>query len=540
MSGSSRTIVSLAWMSALLILVACGSEGSEAPDDVADLLEASEPLDVDTVASDTDANDALDSEVEPLPPLITRVEAGEPLDTAEILSVTEDYLELLRETRYFGVTDERVHGWPRSDAQGRYWYGTWWSGVQVVKEGGAVTYRHSEDGADNNGMRSAPILTSVCFAEALWGNQEPLLRKLVRGFNSWGMAMERVDMSDDDGALYDTGVLLARSHYPESITSTDDGREIAIDYSQNRPGVDLDEEKPPSIYVHNPDNPHWGDIYVKNKRSKDDIGHMFQAFAFLPACAASPSPELATDLEGLASLYRAWSQRVEDDDWRIATIDEDWEVYWPFEDLAFFIQEQGVECKAMLATRLYGRGDPGSLDCGDGITVLSEQWAVKNDFHQIQRSFHEAAAALAQHAGQDEIARALLQGLAWRLDRIFDAREDDTAGGDPYAGPHEQDLAELVVMAANVGVPLTWREVRFLHARIREAHSGYLSEGMKPLYHVFDADTPDGDYAYNPGAGGFFWRYLGAPLGLCASPYVRGRSAMALDCARIRAEVVSP
>lgn len=527
----------LALVSIVAALVACGgSEGggdSEAGaglgadalvdgsgDQVGDDagLELGAELDVDAVADLPDATE---------PPVFSRAEAGEPLTDAEVTAVTELYLELLREARWFEVTDERVHGWPRSDPEGRYWYGTYWGGVKVEKENGEVTFLHPEDGADNNGMRTGPILASVCFAQALWGNQTPLLHKLVRGFNSWGMCMERESLPEQD-------VLVARSHYPVSVTSTDDGRTIHIDYSLNRPGVNLDEAEPPTLYVHNPDNPHWGDIWIKNKRSKDDVGHMLQALGYLPSCTADAGVELATDVAAVEDLYGRFFRRIEDEDWRIITVTEDWEAWHPFEDLAFYVQSGGTECSLMLASRLYGRGDPGELDCGDGISVLDEQWALKNDYHQIHRSFHEAAILLARRHGHDELADTLLAGMAWRLDKIFDAREAAAAGGPAYTGSHDKDVAELVSASAAVGLPLTWREVRFLHDRVREAHEGYLSQGLRPHLNVFDEATPDGSYAYNPDAPGFFWRYLAHALGTCASPYTSTTSKPALDCDLVR------
>lgn len=471
-------------------------DGASTPDDAAGEADAPEP-----------------------PPVFTRPDKGEPVTPEEVAAATAQYLEILRGTRYFDVVEERAHGWPESDPQGRYWFATWWSGVRVIKKDGRVTYRHSADGADNNGMRTAPILTAACFADALWGGRAPLVRRLVRGFNSWVLAMERE-------ASPDTGVLMTRAHYPESVTSHDGGREVVIDYSLNRPGEDNDA----TIYVHNPDNPYWGDIYVKNKRSKDDIGHMLLTLALLPACTAGADAGFREDLDLLDTLVGAWARRVEDDGWRIATVDRDWNVYWPEEDLAFFIELGNIECKSMLAIRLVGRGDEGPLECGDGLSPLDEVQGLKNDFHQIQRSFHEAAAALAFLRGRPDLAKAMLRGLAWRLDTLMDARESD----HPPAVPGDQDLAELVMMSAAVGVPLTSREVRFLHARIEEAHQTYLSDSMTPHYHVFDPETPDGEYAFTPDAGGFFWRYLGALLGVCASPYRNPTSRPVLDCEAVR------
>lgn len=88
-------------------------------------------------------------------------------------------------------------------------------------------------------------------------------------------------------------------------------------------------------------------------------------------------------------------------------------------------------------------------------------------------------------------------------------------------------------MSANVGVPLTWREVRFLHDRLREAHAGYLA-ARPATYDVFDPATPDGEYPYEPGGPGLNWYYLGAVLGTCASPYLNPTSKPVLDCERVR------
>jgi len=463
------------------------------------------------------------------PLLLTRPEAGEPVPDADVAALTDLYLDLLSQTGWLRVTEERAHGWPRSDPQGRYWYGTWWSGVRVLKEGGAVTYLHSADGADNNGMRTGPILASVAWAHALWGGSEDLLRTLTRGFTSWGRVMQRASLPDQP-------VLLARASYPASVTSTEGGRTIHIDYSLNHPGViegrDDPDDPPPSIYVQNPDQPDWGALWIKNKRSKDDVGHMLLALAALEGLPAGTDADLATDVADAQALYEAFARRMEDEGWRIATVDEAWQTYWPQEDLAFFVQVGGFECGGMLAMRLLGRGDPGDLACGDGIVPsISEAWALKNDLHQIQRSFHEAAVAWAALRGHAALADDLRRGLIWRLDKVMDAVD---AGGAYGLSGHE-DLAELVTMSGAVGVPLTWREVRFLHARIRDAHDTYLAEGRLPAYHVFDEDTPDGEYPVAPGGSGLFWRYLAAPLGLCASPLVHPDTKPVLDCARLKA-----
>jgi hypothetical protein len=529
---------------ALIVLVAsaCAGGGSSGADAVggssgADAVGGSSGADAvggssgaDAVGGSSGADAQADAPMAPdAPPTggpgYTRPPAGDPVSDEELSEVTALYLDLLEKTRYFAATAERVHGWPRSDPEGRYWYGTWWNGVTVTKTDGEVTYLHKESGSDNNGLRTGPILAAACYAHALWGDQEDLVRELLRGFNSWSMAWDRPG--------YETDGLLSRAAYPTSVTDTDHGGTIHIDYSLNRPGVELDEEDPPTYYIHNPESPHWGDLWVKNTRSKDDIGHMLQALAVLPACTAAPSAALAEDLALAAARYRAWCRKVEDDGYAIATLDADWTEYFPPNDLAVYDDTAAdLECKGRLAIRLFGRDDPGDLDCGNGISILDEEWGLKNDFHQINRSHQEAAAAIAFLRGQPEIGDRMLDGLAWRLDRIMDAREADPEG---YGGPHDQDLVELMVYSAAAGLPLTSREVRFVHDRIREAHASYTAEALLPGYDVLDPSTPDGTYPYNPGGAGFFWRDLGVPLGTCASPWANPASMPVFDCAQVKA-----
>jgi hypothetical protein len=203
-----------------------------------------------------------------LPFTFTRPDVGNPLSQAELQAMTDRYLELLKDTRYFDFVDERVHGWPESDPAKKYWYGTWWSGVTVTKKNGQVSYVHGADGADNNGLRTAQLMEGACYAYLFWNKpaHEHLLHKIVRGFSSWSLAFKQ--QPNDP-----TQPLLSRAAYPIPIKSSDGGRDLFIDYSLNRPGLDNSATE----YVHIPGNPLWGDLWLKNKRSKDDLGHMYRA-----------------------------------------------------------------------------------------------------------------------------------------------------------------------------------------------------------------------------------------------------------------------
>ena len=326
-----------------------------------------------------------------------RPDQGEVVPATDVDRATDQLLDLLARTDWLDFVAERAHGWPESDPEGRYWYATWWSGVTVRKSGGAITYVHSPDGADNNGLRTAQLLEGACYAYRLWGDPRDrlLVRRLVRGFSSWSMAMERT--SDDERGL------LSRAAYPASVEDT--ARAISIDYAADRPG----EPGPPSYYVHLTDNPHWPDLYVKNIRSKDDMGHMLRAVALLDTCAGQlGDAEAEAELVEMRRLYQEWAQRVERDGFRIASRTEAGEPFQPEGDLATYFLGAGVECAAGYAIPLMSRFDTLGYTCRNpGLGPVSDPaGGVPSGALQILRTHHEAAAALALASGRDETARA--------------------------------------------------------------------------------------------------------------------------------------
>lgn len=453
-----------------------------------------------------------------LPLSFDRPDRGDPVSAAELAALTDRYLELLERTRYFALVDERAHGWPESDPEGRYWYATWWSGAGIEKRGSAMTYRHVRAGADNNGLRTGPILEGACFAHALWGEAsvEHLVHRLVRGVVSWFLAMERVPMDPER-------FLLSRAAYPRSVMDTERG--VLIDYEPSRPGDD----NPATQYVHLPLNPTWGDLWVKNKRSKDDIGHLMRALAQLESCWDGLGGTERGDVVDMRRRFMGWSRRVEDDGWAIATFDQDLELWHPNESLARFFDVSDVECPAILGIRLLGRGDPGGRDCGDGVGPVGEVDGLNSKNLQILRSFHEAAVLMAILFDEPELARAMLAGLASRLDTLMDRYD----AGDPPENTTPAHLAELIFHAGNLGVPLTSREVRFAHRQIDVAHGSYLDASRAVHYRLREA--PDGDYPLTPPGDGIEFRDLGLPLGSCAARYRNPGSRPLLDCDRLRA-----
>jgi hypothetical protein len=463
-----------------------------------------------------------------LPFAYTRAENGTPIDAATISAKTDVLLDLLTKTRYFGFVDERVHGWPESDPKKRFWYGVWWTGVDVHVEAGKVTYFHNMGGAENAGINTSPMLEGACYAHLLWPDARlaHLTRRIIRGLSSWIMAMQRSTLDQD--------TLLARAAYPAAIQSSPvlgetSGVSYFIDYSLNHPGTDSGS----SEYVHVPLNPFWGDLWIKNKRSKDDIGHMFRAIAQIDACDGTLSePGAQDDLVQLRKLYQSWARRVEDDKFAIATLDKSDNVVIPDGMLAHYSSFDNVECNAMLALRLFGRVTPNGMDCGNGISPLDEAAIdVNRSNGEILRSSHEAAANHALLSNNVALAKPLLEGLAKRIDTTL----DQVAANMPPPFFSNVDLSKLIVSSANVGVPLTWREVAWLHQQIDLAHQTYLAPSNDVVYKSFVQGTPDGSYLYEPAGDGFSFAFIGALLGTCASQWRNPASHPVLDCAKIKA-----
>lgn len=454
-----------------------------------------------------------------LPFSYSRPDKGTPLSAAELDQATTDYLDLLSKLRYFEFLDERVHGWPESS--GGYWYGTWWSGADVIKQSGKLTYRHNDVGGDNNGLRTAPLMEGVCFAHALWKKpkHEKLLRRLIRGFSSWSLAMVTPGGEPE-------GALLTRAAYLENFTDTD--RDLSVDYSLNRPGKDNGATE----YVQIAKNPSFGDIWVKNKRSKDDIGHMLRAASQLDSCASSLSAAGKQDLSELRRLYVTWARRVEDDEWKIATYDKSLKVWYPA-GLATFSLLGNAECTPVLSIRLFGRWAPrDDVNCGNGVGGLDTAISNANDQNgEILRSFHEAAANAALIANQTDLAQKLLGGLAQRLDQSLDGFE----AGTPPKFMDEKSMSDLIVHSANAGVPLTSREVRFLHTQLKVAKQKLLSSSNAASLDTRSASVPDGSYAFEPSSAGVDFKSLGALLGTCAAQYRNPSGKPVFDCKKVAA-----
>lgn len=523
------------WRTALLCVVgACSSASTGAaskPGTVGEDagLVPTGPAPSDPVALDSGAPDGSDGGSSDagtlgpppsiLPVTYQRADVGFPISPAELQAATDELIAILKDTRYFEFLEERVHGWPKTDPNGGYWWGTYWYGnVKVKKASGTVTYQHPQNGSHNSGIPSSPYIEGACYAHLLWGkaNTADLVRRMARGMSAWAVAMER--FAGDTSPR-----MLSRSFYPPPVTSNEGGRSLFIDTSQCRPGLDHWEM---SQFIHHPNNPTLGDVYVMNRRSKDDIGHMLRAAAQVQACVPRLEAAAQVDVGQLDALYAAWAAEVDSRNFVIPTRDVEGKVYEPEAQLAHY---SPVECTSKMAVRLAHTGAPAGLDCGSGLSSLEQTtWAfLKDDARQIQRSHHAAAVVGAHRKQTTSVGLDLLKGLGERVSL------DLTYASNPINGFQPIEAAGFMIYAASVGVPLRSNEIRFLHTKLHEAYVGMRAPEHFATFNLFDSSVPDGEYKYHAPNIGLFHHDLALMLGTCASPYRNPAGRPLLDCARL-------
>ena len=457
-----------------------------------------------------------------------RLDAGVAITKEERDQATDELISLLKEIKYFDFIDSRVHGSPESDTSQPFWWATMWTGVKVTKLGGQVTYLHGLTGSDNAGIQTSPFLEDACYAYQLTGNQKyaHLARRLMRGMSSWILASSR--------SANESPKLLFRAFYPTSVFSTDNGRDIFINYNANRPGVD----GVPSQYVHNPNNPYFGDIWLKNNRSVDDLGHMITAIAHLQGCRDIFDQDAKKDLDMLNKLYSDWAQNVESNRFIIPSLNKNLEMYIQRRGLGDY---SGLKiglidpfCVGKLAVRFLHSDTDQNLDCGKGYTVLEKMFAryLQNDAIQIIRTHHVAAIAMAELKSQHLLATKLREGLVERMNRDLKVARNQKLSPKFDI----QDIASFLIQAHNTGVSMTSDEIRFVYERLHTAYQTLRSPAYYNTFHLFDSSVPDGEYSFDPPHIGLYFYAIGSMLGTCTSTLVNPEGRQVLNCERLKKE----
>lgn len=527
-----------------LLLFGCGDDPpSDGPADA--VADTPDVADTDTVA-DTPGElptedvlpDGTDAELDVEPPglpthvpfEIVREPAGDAPSEADIDEFTDALTGLWADSRYFRWVRMTSHGVDRSNEEGWFHYALWWQDTISTRDGDTVRWQHVGR-ADNLTLRTCKVLTNAIAGYMMTGDEDMrwVVEEYSRGLAALAMVME---FGEDDPAPY----LQARAPFTRNHSfETVGGRRVEIDYDPVR----RQENAWNARIVHNPTNPHWGDVHFVNQRSKDDVPHMLRAMPMLMRASQDAPDESVREAADLALEYlRGFSADVIASGYQIRTKYEDGVPVVPLndagavKDLASLVLWDAfipdAECAAKYAIDLAATGES-DFECGQGIVPTFESAATTTHYfnYAIIRMFHVAAAHLALMERDNDAAEELLLGLAVRAERMLDDPEMPNRDVPEF----DADVAVYLVSAAAAGLPLTGREARFVQEHYHAAAEHY---GAFAYWDPWADSVDDGEFGYVPSRGTTVRpTEIAYVLEYCYSPFRSEFGAQFVDCDRV-------
>ncbi len=465
-----------------------------------------------------------------LPFEFTREDVGEPLTPEEVTAFTQKITAFWDEVSYFHWILWHSHGMDESNPYGMPDYKLYWQDTQAIKSGDLVTFEH-RGGADNIMIRTPKVINNAISGYLMSG--DPTMGRVVEKFAKGMVALFQGMLWDDHDP---ESFLMARGIFTQDHSYTEDGRDAFVEYDP----VKHESYSWNAHTIPNPDNPYWGDIWVRNMRSKDDVPHLFRAVPLLMRVAEEGADEAVREAAARAVEHmQGFARDIVDSGYYIRTKDMYGNAYVPLADtgmvadLASFVTYETIvpdaECTAKVASALIGYGDPMEVDCGDGIGELYELIATLSHYfnYAIIRYFHVSAITNALMVGENDMALALLEGLADRVGSLFD-------GTSPYIYhcDWESDVASYSLAAATAGLPLTSQEARHIMEQYSLAVDHYETWSNWDLW---DPAVPDGEVPYKPSRNGELGTVV-RPTELtylieyCYSPFRNEAGAQLVDC----------
>jgi len=491
----------------MLVVTACGSGDGSQPDlpdasDVSSDPGVQDPGTVEDAGQDTAEQETAAADVLPttpgglplsLPFKLTRPDPGEPLSDAEIAEFTARMTGLLKQIDFFTWVYETTHGTDAST--GLPDYQIWWHDVVAVKEGDTVTFRNSaKDGGSHNNAEPTMLLLGQAIGGYLMTG-DAAMGRIVEQFTRSITAVMKGFVHDENDPLQHlmSRNIITINH--EFVLPS--GKKKAVDYTEwyfSYEGWNADRFR----YE---DNPTWGDVWVTNKRSKDDIPYFYRVATWLPYLIEMTDDDGIGEaaLEAL-DLLVLFARDVVDHGWRIRTKDAEGNaIFVEDQDLGSFVAYTELipdaECDPRLATALLAYDEPLDQDCGSGQGSPYDTVAGAGNYfnYEIIHQFHMAAVALALTRGHTDVAKSLVEGLITRIERYRDPESDEPGlTSDRW----ERDIARFLLMAATLGYPLTADEARHVqkvHLDTVEAYEDF------PRWNLWDDSVPDGVYSFRDG-----------------------------------------
>jgi hypothetical protein len=514
----------------LVVDVAADAQDVVAPDAQADSIvdapvdvPADNPFDIEVVTTSGGLPYSL-------PFVYRRPDVGTPLTDEEVTVFTSRITGLWKQIRFFDWAAETSAGVDVSTGEPDYLI--WWHDFVAVKAGDTVTFRaNAADGGSHNNAEPTGVVLASALVGHLASNDESI-RYIVEQYTKSQTACMKGFLFDSDDTV---DWLMSRNITADNHAfELPDGRKKVVEYDEWHfayTGWNADRFR----YQN---NPIWGDIWVTNKRSKDDLPYLYRVAAWLPyVVEMSPDATVRAAATEALDLMRKSAQDIVESGWKVRTKDADGQIFIPeTEDLASFVAYTDfipdAECDGRLSTALLGYGDTLDVDCGSGQGSPYDQIATTTHYfnYDIITYFHQVAALLALTTGHAEEALALVEGLATRISRYRDPSSGESGLAE---ADFPRDISMYLLRAAVTGLPLTSEEARLVHKFHIQSVDEYKDF---PNWNLWDASVPDGTYSFRDG---FHPKYrstairiedIAALIEYCGSPFKNPAGVRFVDC----------
>ncbi len=508
----------------LLMLCACSDDSSDPDGDVTDgdtiadgdstegeSVDGDSEVDGDTTEGEISDGDLDYAPVENLlPPSEVFSELGfapparEANGTApnqeEITAFTKKVTAFFKETNYFDWVWRMSHGLDASYDSSMMDYKLWWQDVGMRREGDTIIFNHRGK-AENILKRSIKVMSNAIAGYLLTGDERmaAIGTQYLKGIVALSLGLEFG--SEDPLVKY----LQARAVFNHDHAYTVDDRKVQVNYTP----ACYDSFKWNVHVFEIPDNPTYGDIWVSNMRSKDDVPYVNRS---LPIATRAFHESQNQELRDAAELYieyiRGFSKNIVDNDWFIMTKYEDGEAVRPYDatkptkplaDLGSYVHweilfGEDAECNAQLGAALLGYGNTqGKGDCGSGMTGwdFEAMAGVGNWFnYNIYNYFHIGALAAAEAWGHTALAESLMSGLPARFDTMMHDAELSNREHQEF----QSDMSGWLLSAATYGYPLDAEEARHIMQWYGDSSDWYRQWEHWDPWATLPEDTDYSDY----------------------------------------------
>ena len=399
---------------------------------------------------------------------VEREAVGPPPTEEEITAFTKKVTAFFKDTGYFDWVWRTSHGLDASYDPDMMPYKLWWQDVGMRRDGDTITFFHHSR-AENICKRTIKVLENSLAGYLLTGDERmgEIAEQLMLGLVALSLGLEFE--KEDPLVKY----LQARAVFNHNHEYTVDGRKVAIDYEpMYTPSFKW------NVHVFEiPDNPTYGDIWVSNMRSKDDVPYMYLALPIATRAYYETDNESLREAAVLFIEYmRGHSQSIVDNDWYILTKYGDGEAVIAYDatkkdhppaDLGSYMHWEAVfgpdaECNAQLGAALSGYGYPADKGhCPGNHTGWDfELLAVGTNYfnYNIYNYFNLAAMANAQLWGCNDLTRKISEDMVFRFEEIM--HNPVMPNTDDKEFP--SDLAGVLLASATHGYPLTAEEAHHI------------------------------------------------------------------------------